>query len=250
MKAKIADLEKENLKIAVLNNEINQISEERKVIEELFNESSMEVEQVKKCAAEFEEDNKVMKAKIAELKKEIVSKNTLNDEINKLCKDLEQQIEIEKSCNEKQSKDLTMFSQKILSMEEAISEKLIEINEQRKKNEKVELELNMEKARVLSYKINGFKDEFVSIYKQIENLSNEANQYSKNNNELQQQLLTEKLRADKAEKDFTELSSAFSSLKEKYYNEFSPYDNQFKQSVEQRNQLQPEKINEWLTKIK
>ena len=250
MKLRIADLEKESLKVAQLNNEILQMTEERKMLEELLNESSVEIEQVKICAAEFEENNNVMKARIAGLEKEIVSKNIQNEEINKACKNLEQQLNDEKSCNEKQSNDLAMFSQKIKDLEEAITEKLMEIKEQRKKNEQVELELNMEKARVLSYKINGFKDEFANIYKKIENLSDESNQYSRNNNELQQQLLAEQLRADKAEKDFTELSAVFTSLKEKYYNEFNPYDNQFKQIVEQRNQLQPEKINDWLIKLK
>ena len=265
MKTRIDDLEKENLKIAQLNNKILQMSEGRKAIEELLAKSCMEIEHVKKYAAGFEEDNSIMKTRIADLEKENLKIAQLNNEILQMseeqkvleellndssmeCKDLEQQIRVEKSCNEKQSKDLAMFNQKISNLEETISEKLMEIKEQRKKNEKAELELNLEKARVLSYKINGFKDEFVNIYKKVENLSEETNQYARNNNELQQHLITEQLRADKAEKDFAELSSMFYSLKDKYYKECNPFDSQFKQIVENRNQLQPE-INDWIIKL-
>jgi len=269
MKARIVDLEKGNSEISQLQNEINQMTEERKALEnilsmsglkieqmaedkkeleELLTESGSEIEQMKKCAAVFEKDNNEMKTRIVDLEKEISHKNIQNYEINRTCHNLEQQIDLEKSCNEKQSMDLAMFRQNIARLEITISENLTEIKELKKLSLKAEQELNLEKARVLNYKIYGFKEEFSSIYEKIENLADEADHQVKTNNELQQQLIIEQLRSDKAENDLKSFIKLLNGLKDKVSSEQNPFETQLKEITEKRYQLQPE-INDWLIKL-
>lgn len=159
----------------------------------------------------------------AEKNIQIPSANIERYETDKILRDLEyeQRIQYEKSRNDKLSMELEILSQKILDLEDIISSKTNEIEEQRNKIEIAEHEVNFHKAQVLRYK-------------------SEANQQVKTNDELHQQLVSEQLRAEKAENDLAALVKMLSGLNDKYYNECNSFLNQFKQIVEEYDQHQPE----------
>jgi len=132
--------------------------------------------------------------------------------------------------------DLVIFKQKIISLEETVTEKLVELEEQRKTKEKAEQELSFEKARVLSYRVNGFKDELSEVLKKLESLQEEASYNLNSSTFLQQQLTIQQNRADKAESDLATFMQILSGAKDKFYSERNPFGDQFKQLVE----IQPE----------
>lgn len=232
LKAKIAELEEENLQIAELKESNVQMVEEIKAFEELLSQSSMEFEQLKEQTANIEIENKELAAKISELENVASSKDYKINEINRVCQDLKQQLEIEKSCSDKLNMDLVIFKQKIKSLEETINEKLAELEEQKLEKERIEQELSMEKSKLLSYKVNGFKEELSELYKKIENLQEEANQSLKSSSFLYQQLTIQQNRADKAESDLAAFMQILAGAKDKFYSERNPLGDQFKQLVE------------------
>jgi hypothetical protein len=199
---------------------------------------SPETEQIAAKAEGLEQENDILKAKIADLKKEKISLNENRDaEIDNIVREFEQQLEFEKARNEKQIKDLEMYNQKVVTLEEIIARNLKEIEFQRKLSEKTEQELKLEKARVSNYKILGFKDEIVNIYQQLEHLSAEQLNI---NNELRHQLETEQQRADKAENSLAELTKWASELKDKLFNGQNMFEAQVRQFAEIQNQFKTE----------
>lgn len=239
MKEKLSELENENIKntaIQETNNSILQenikMKEEIVTFEELLNQSSNELEQLTKDAEKYAAENTLMKENIDELKNTLSAKDYKINEISNVCKDLKQELEIEKSCSEKLNMDLVIFKQKIISLEETINEKLAELEEQRKTKERIEQELAVEKSKVLSYRINGFKEEFSDIYKKLENLEAEAKQSLQSGTFLQQQLALQQKRADKAESDLAAFIKLLSGAKDKFYSERNPFGDQFDELIE------------------
>ena len=221
---------KNNSEIVQLENEIKHITAERKELERLLSASRQELQQTKLYADGLEQENNVLKSKIADLEKAISSSdNTQDDEIKHTFLELEQQIEFEKARNEKQSIDLEKSNQKIIGLEEIIAKNTLEIEKQRKISGKNEQALKEDKARAASSKITGFKDEIENIYKKLENLTEEQVEI---NNELQQQLEVEQLRANKAENGLAELFKWVSELKDKLDSEQILFETQFKQFTE------------------
>lgn len=231
----VAKLEEENNGVAAIQEENRKMADEIEAFEELLNQSSIELEHLRMSAEESEKENTVMKAKIIDLENKLSAKDYKINEINRVCQDLKQELEIEKSCGEKLNMDLVIFKQKIVSLEETINEKLEELDEQTKSKEKIEQELAMEKSKVLSYRINGFKEEFEEMYKKIEKLEEEANESIQSSTYLQQQLAIHQNRADKAESDLASFIKLLSGAKDKFYNDRNPFGDQFKQLVETEN---------------
>ncbi|HAQ06511.1 MAG TPA: hypothetical protein DCR24_02915 [Bacillus bacterium] len=114
---------------------------------------------------------------------------------------------------------------------------MIIIEEQKKIRAKAEEEMKLEKARVSSCKINGFKDEVFNIYQQLEALTEDQ---VKINKELQEQLEIEQKRANKAERSLAEMAKWVSELKDKLYSEQNLFENQFKQMAERYGRFQSE----------
>ena len=231
----VAKLEEENNGVAAIQEENRKMADEIEAFEELLNQSSIELEHLRMSAEESEKENTVMKAKIIDLENKLSAKDYKINEINRVCQDLKQELEIEKSCGEKLNMDLVIFKQKIVSLEETINEKLEELDEQTKSKEKIEQELAMEKSKVLSYRINGFKEEFEEMYKKIEKLEEEANESIQSSTYLQQQLAIHQNRADKAESDLASFIKLLSGAKDKFYNDRNPFGDQFTQLVETEN---------------
>ena len=187
-----------------------------------------------------------MEAKIVELENTIQAKDYKISEINRVCQDLKQQIDIERSCSDKLNMDLVIFKQKIISLEETVTEKLVELENQRRKREKAEQELSLEKARVINYRVNGYKEELSEMLSKLENLQEEVGQNLNNSTFLEQQLTIQQNRAEKAESDLATFMQILSGAKDKFYSERNPFGDQFKELVE----VEPEKeivINEYMS---
>jgi chromosome segregation ATPase len=90
---------------AQLQNEIQQIAEERKELEKYLSDARLEIEHLKESRAGVEQENQILKSKIVDLEKESSSTIVQEDEIDKAFQDLEQQIALEKLRNEQQSKE-------------------------------------------------------------------------------------------------------------------------------------------------
>lgn len=244
------NLANHNSKTAELQAEIDKIVGEKKELERLLTQSSQEIEELKKSAsssqefetlkksaAGFKQENNDLKAKIAGLEKQISSKDANDVKNNKLMEELEQQIEIEKERSGKLSKDFESSQQKNIDLEKVIAENKIELERLQQASGSDEQEYKLEKARVLSSNITGFKDEIKNIHLRLESLTEEQ---AKINVELQEQLETENLRAKKAENGLTELIKSISELKDKLDSEQNQFKTQFKQFSERHDQFQSE----------
>jgi predicted nucleic acid-binding Zn-ribbon protein len=199
-------------KTAELQTKIDQLAAEKKELEKSLSQSSQEIEELKKSTASsqeieelkksavgYEQENNNLKAKIVDLEKHISSKDANNIKVNK---ELEQQIEFEKSRTEKLNMDLETAGKKIISLEKIIAENNTEMEKIQKAIKMDDQELKLEKARILSSNITGFKDEIKNIHLKLESLTEEQVTI---NNELQEQLEVEYLRANKAENGLSEL---------------------------------------------
>lgn len=177
------------------------------------------IETMAERSAGFEEENNFLRLKIAELEKRAQS----NDMFEEL-------------------------QQKNAELEEAVAEKTSELEDQQRIIEDAAQQLNIERSRVLSNEITGFKDEVGSIYKKIETI---ADAQMKINNELQlkldeqvtansellQQLEMEQLRAFKAEDDKRSLIRCISELKDSLFSEQNLLEIQLNQISERRNEI-------------
>jgi chromosome segregation ATPase len=243
-------LAENNSKTAELQVEIDKIVGEKKELERALTQSSREIEELKKSAlsnqefaalkksvAGFEQENNDLKAKIAGLEKQISSKETDDVKNNKLMGELEQQIEIEKERSGKLSIDFELSRQKIIDLEKIIAENKTELERLQQATGLDEQELKLEKARALCSNITGFKDEIKNIHLRLESLTEEQ---AKINDELQEQLETEHLRAKKAENGLEEMIKSISELKDKLDSEQNQFKNQFKQLSERHDQFQSE----------
>jgi len=99
----------------------------------------------------------------------------------------------------------------------------------------------MEKAEAFNYKINGFKEEFSSIYEKMEKLEYEAKQSAKLNGILKQQLSAQHSRAEKAEEDLAKIVRLLSEVGDKFYNKRDILGDEFIQLIEKQISRQPEK---------
>lgn len=264
LKSRINILEKENEKIEVLMEDISILTEEKAELEKMLSEVSFKIDQVneyekrqqelecklkdlepeleqsREYTATLEESNMVMTAKLAELENKTKSMEDSNAQIDKLCHELKSQLESEKSKNEKQIMYLEMSKQKITSLEATVKESMTELEEQRKVTDRAEQELQLEKAKASSSKINGFKEELESIYRKIEILEDEAAQHVQNINELQQQLSLEQIRANKAENNLSAYSKLVSDFKDKFEKEQNMVEAQYRNFLNNRSQLHSE----------
>lgn len=250
--------EKNNSENLQLKCEIQQMTEEQKKLETLITETNHEKELLKLWAAKVEDENQILKIKISELSEEqikynhiknenillnekiselensIYAKNYKFNEISGVCEELKQQLQIEKSNNAKLNMDSVILKQKINSLQQTINEKLKELEEQKKINDDTLLELDMEKAEVLNYKINGFKQEFGSIIEKIESLEREAKQSSKLSSILKQQLVIQQNRAEKAENDLAKIIELLSHVEDKFHNKRDILGDEFIQLIEKQ----------------
>jgi chromosome segregation ATPase len=264
LKSRINSLEKENEKIEILMEDISILTEEKAGLEKVLSEVSFkidkvneyetrqqelecklndlepELEQSREYAATLEETNMVMTAKLSELENKTKNMEVSNVQIDKLCQELKNQLEAEKTKNEKQIMYLEMSKQKITSLEETVKESMTELEEQRKISDRSEQELQLEKAKASSNKINGFKEELDSIYRKIEVLEDEAAQHVQNINELQHQLSLEQIRANKAENNLSAYSRLVSDFKDKFEKEQNMLEAQYRNFLNNRSQLHSE----------
>lgn len=240
--AKVSELSEDNKQIDKLKDENKLLSNELKTFEELLYQSNVEYEKIKENAAALEKDNANLNEQIIEIEKTVSAKDYKINEINRVCMDLKNQIEIEKSCSEKLNMDLVIFKQKIASLQDTINEKLQELEAQKNKNEKQELELNKERAALLSYKVNGFKEEFSDMYKKIDNLEYEATEYLKSSSIIQKQLVKEQNRAEKAENDLASLMAMLTGVKDKFSNDQDLFEDEMSQLVEKQEQKRQDSI--------
>jgi chromosome segregation ATPase len=227
---------KNNTKITNLQNELHHMAEERKELEKILSLSRQEISHARENSARYDQENNILKAKIADLEKKL-SNNGRNEEIRRVSQEYEQRLEAEKSRIEQQNLDLETYKEKFLTLEEKLAANIIEMEELRKISEKAEQELKLEKAKVSSYKISGFKDAIGNIYQQLENLTEEQ---VKINDELQQQLEFEQQRANKAEDGLAGLIKWVSELKDKLFNEQNLFETQLKQISERYDTYQSE----------
>lgn len=227
--SRISEMSEDSKLVSVLNEEKIKMEQEIKAYEELLNQSIVKYDQLKENADRYEHENINLNKRIAEIEEEISAKDHKISEINRVSMDLRYQLEIEKSRNKKIDMDLAIFKQKISSLQDTVNSNLAELDEQKKKAQNAEIELNLEKSKVVSYKINGFRDEFADMYEKIANLEFEAKQYVESSTILQQQLTIQKNRADKAEYDLGTFMDMLSEIKEKFYNEQINLDEEFAQ---------------------
>jgi chromosome segregation ATPase len=232
LNTEILQLQVDNIRIEDLQQENMRMTEEIKAFEELLNQSSFEYEQLKESIEKYKNENLNLEAQIAELNNKTASKDYKINELNRVCEDLKEQLEIEKSCSEKLNMDLAILKQKIISLEGTITEKLIELEELRKAKEKAEQDLSYESAKLLNYKINGFKEEFIEVIAKIEKLEEEARKNLNSSTFLHQQLAIEQKRADKAESDLQAFMQLLNGVKDKFYSERSQLGDQIMQLVE------------------
>lgn len=241
IKIKISELSDENQHIDILKNENKQMAEEIAAYEELLNQTSIEFDQFEVNANKLKNENILLKERITELEKSILEKDYRINEINNVCEKLEEELKIEKSNSEKLNSDSVILRQKISSLQQTINEKLKELEEQKRISEDAVLQLNMEKAEAFNYKINGFKEEFSSIYEKMEKLEYEAKQSAKLNGILKQQLSAQHSRAEKAEEDLAKIVRLLSEVGDKFYNKRDILGDEFIQLIEKQISKQPEK---------
>ncbi|MGD9567376.1 MAG: hypothetical protein AB7V48_03470 [Sedimentibacter sp.] len=232
--ARVAEMSKDSILVSLLNEEKIKLVEEIKAYDDLLNQSIIKYDQLKEYSDKYENENINLKEKMVEIEENLLIKDNKIIEINRTFMDLKHQFEMEKSCNEKLNRDLVIFKQKLNSLQDTINSNLAELDEQKKKAKNAEIELNLEKAKVVSYKINGFRDEFADMYEKIANLEFEAKQYLEASTMLQQQLTIQKNRADKAEYDLGTFMDMLSEVKEKFYNEHINLDEEFAQLFAKR----------------
>lgn len=218
----------------------NRIKEERAELERQFFMSQIESEKIKENAAWTEQQKHALNDKINEIEKEILLVNKQNEESKAVCRKLEQQLEFEKSRDDKQNIEVEKLNRKIAELEETISVNMLEIEAQRRTCDNLEQELQEEKGRILSSKISGFKDEIINLYQQLEKLTEDQEIV---NAELQQQLESEQLRADRAETRLAEMNKWASEIKDKLYMEQNLFESQFNQVKERHNRIQSEISN-------
>ena len=240
LKTRISELSDEIIHIDILKNKNKQMTEEIKAYEELLNQTSMEYDQMVINSNKLKNENTLLNEKISELDKSIYEKDYKINEINDACEELKEQLAIEKSCSEKLNMDSVILKQKISSLQQTIKEKLKELDEQKRISDEAVLELNMEKAEAFNYKINGFKQEFISIYEKVENLEQEAKHSSKLNSILKQQLSVQQNRAEKAEEDLTKLIKLLSEVEDKFYSKRDILGDEFIQLIEKQISKKPE----------
>jgi chromosome segregation ATPase len=280
LKSKIADLEKEILSNNTQDAEIN------KIVRVLEEQIEFEKARNEKISLDLERAQNDLVIHIEECDKKELALQALSNEKNSETAQLhnqikqmaEKQAELEKRLSvsglesEQIMERTAGFEQEnnILKSKIADSEKELEI--QRKISEKAEQELKLEKARSSNYKINGFKDEMVNIYQQLEHLT--AEQVNINNElqqqleleqmrikkmedlteeqvnfikELQQQLEAEQLRTNKAENGLAELIMWVSGLKDKLCSEQNLFETKIKHLAERHDQFQSEISNCFLS---
>lgn len=241
LKAKIAEMTEEFMQYNEIKNENKLMAEEIMAYEELLNQTSIEFDQIEINAYKLKNENILLNERITELEKGILEKDYKINEINDVCEKLKEQLRMEKSCNEKLNSDSVILRQKISSLQQTINEKLKELEEQKRISEDAVLQLNMEKAEAFNYKINGFKEEFSSIYEKMESLEYEAKQSAKLNGILKQQLSVQHSRAEKAEEDLAKIMKLLSEVEDKFYNKRDILGDEFIQLIEKQISKQPEK---------
>jgi len=241
LKAKIAEMTEEFMQYNEIKNKNKLMAEEIAAYEELLNQTSIELDQMEVNTNKLKNENILLKERITELEKSILEKDYKINEINDVCEKLKEQLRMEKSCNEKLNSDSVILRQKISSLQQTINEKLKELEEQKRISEDAVLQLNMEKAEAFNYKINGFKEEFSSIYEKMEKLEYEAKQSAKLNGILKQQLSAQHSRAEKAEEDLAKIVRLLSEVGDKFYNKRDILGDEFIQLIEKQISKQPEK---------
>lgn len=240
LQIRIAEMTEENIHIHEIKNENIQMYQEIKAYEELFSQTSIEYEQLQANANKLQKENIQLNQKVYDLKDSIAAKDYKINELNKVCTELNEQVKIEKSNSEKLNMESILLKQKNNSLQETINEKLKELDEQKRINEDTALELSIEKAESLNYKINGFKDEFASIYIKMESLELEAKQSSKLNSILKQQLAIQQNRAEKAESDIAKIIELLSQIEDKFYNKRDILGDEFIQLIEKQKSRRPQ----------
>ncbi|WP_313342901.1 hypothetical protein [Sedimentibacter sp.] len=231
---RISEMSEDSKLVSALNEEKIKMEEEIKAYEELLNQSIFKYDQLKENADRYEYENINLKERIVEIEEAVSAKDHKISEADRISMDLRHQLEIEKSRNEKIDMDLAIFKQKISSLQDTVNSNLAELDEQKKKAQNAEIELNLEKSKLVSYKINGFRDEFGGMCEKIANLEFETKQYLESSTMLQQQLTIQKNRADKAEYDLGTFMDMLSEIKEKFYNEHINLDEEFAQLFAKR----------------
>ena len=217
-----------------LQNDVIQVAKQREEFRKLLSEAGQEIIWLNEAAARLKKENNLMKSKIDDLGKGVSSNDSQYEELQ----------------------------QKNFALEETITEKMFELEEQRKINEEAAKKLKLEKSRVLSNEITSFKDEFLSIYKKMETISDEQSKINNElqgkldeqvrassellqqlddqanmHNELQQQLDAEVLRAVKAEDDKAGLMRCINQLKDSLFSEQNLLEAQLNQITERRNEI-------------
>lgn len=247
---------------ALFQNEINQWAEERKELEKLISDSRLEIEDLKKYAAEIEEENSALKTNIVDSSTISLSDVNQTDEMEKMRFELLQQIADERAINEKLNIEMTQLNDKIIELEETLADNMKDLEEKKKISAKAEQDLMLGKTLLSSYKISGFKSELATIYQQLENLTEEqvkanndlqqqlgieqlrannaemdVEEQLKANYELQQRLNIEQLRSDKAEKGLAELNKVTGELRGKINEEHQIFSTQLEQILQRQNQF-------------
>lgn len=240
------------------------IEEKRSLLESLEmaqNDLAAYVDECKKKDLTLQASSDEKNSKIAQLQIEI-------KQMAKKQTELEKRLSVSNQEFEQIMESASGFEQANNSLKSKIADSEKELEIQRKISEKAEQELKLEKARSSNYKINGFKDEMVNIYQQLEHLT--AEQVNINNelqqqleleqlrikkmedlteeqvniiNELQQQLEAEQLRTNKAENGLAELIKWVSGLKDKLCSEQNLFETKIKQLAERHDQFQSEISN-------
>ena len=245
-----------------LQNEILQWADERRGLEKLISDSRLEIEGLKKYAKEIEEENSTIKSNITGSSTVSFSESNQTEEMEKMRIELLQQVEDERATNEKLNIMTTMLNDKVIELEETLAANLKDLEEKKKISAKAEQDLMLGKTLLSSYKISGFKNELATIYQQLENLTEEqvkanndlqqqlgieqlrannaemdVEEQLKSNYELQQRLNIEQLRSNKAEKGLAELNKWTGELKEKITGEQDVFSSQLNQLLQSQNQF-------------
>jgi len=216
-----------------MRNEINEILSSQMELEQALEGKKSEIYQLQvqlsesKVGAEilaersacFEEENNLLRLKVAELEKRAPSSDRFEE-----------------------------LQQKNAALEEAVAEKMFEIEDQQKIIEDAAHQLSIERSRALSNEITGFKGEVDSIYKKIETIADAQSKINselqgkldeqvKANGELLQQLDREHLRTVKTEDDKALLVRCISELKDSLFGEQDLLEIQLNQISERRNEI-------------
>lgn len=247
---KISEMAEEQIQYNNIKIQNNKITEEKKEIEKLLNQSTIECKQLKTISEELKDENNLLKIRITEMTEENMHIDKLKNENIQMSQEIKAYEELfnqtsieyeqlEANANNIKNENM-LLKQKINSLQQTINEKLKELDEQKKINEDTALELSMEKAESLNYKINGFKEEFTSIYEKIENLEHEAKQSSKLSSILKQQLVIQQNRAEKAENDLAKIIELLSRVEDKFNNKRDILGDEFVQLIEKQKLKRPQ----------